>query len=590
MRTGVTRPHPLAVTGSIIRGTSGLFPLSPRRSGESVGRAPARLWHRAGMGLPASGPRRPVAARPEGADPGPDRTLPAILVGWCAVAWGIAAKDGRYGAWAMAAVLLGTAAAAFATVRHRPPSESSVSASAGVAAGRGRAWGNAWLLVAITVGLGPIVRHPRYYAAGPLAAAADALAIVAGLLAAAVLVALSARPARGRPVPAGLAAARRVLGSPALFWVVLGLAGAAGVATIRAAPAPRIDVFHLLQVSTSGLAHGADMYRQQWAPSRAAYPVDGLFDVYPYLPLTSVLLAPSRLLLGDVRYGLLLALAAAAICARRLATGPRGGDGTVRDGGAGDAGAGGAGRGGADGRVVAVAVLPLLVVILPESMYALQQSWTEPLLVACLAAMVLAVRGGHGRTAVVALALALATKQHIALLLPVAAAWPRFGPRRTAVAAGAAALLVVPWVLAGPGDFVDDAVWTNLHYRVLGHSLSVPGWASHFGVTLGFAPAVVALVAAYAAAWRARGDATGFCLGAALVLLAVDLMNKQTFFNHYTLPMGLLVLAAAALGSGRGGQVAGVPAQAAAGQGSAAGEPGAAGQRRVEKRSSDAPS
>ncbi|WP_261567577.1 glycosyltransferase [Frankia gtarii] len=518
-------------------------------------------------------------ARPEGADSGPRRTLSAILVGWCALAWGIAAKDGRYGAWAMAGVLLGVAAAALATVYHRPSTESSVASAGGGAgcgvagwgaAGYGRAWVGGWLLVALTVGLGPIVRHPRYYAAGPLAAVADALAIIAGLLAAAaVLMALAPPPAgavpraggsaAGAPVAAGLAAARRALGSPALFWVVLGLAGAAGIATIRAAPAPRIDVFHLLQVSTSGLTHGADMYRQQWAPNRTAYPVDGLFDVYPYLPLTSVLLAPPRLLLGDVRYGLLLALAVAAVCTRGLATGRR----DVGDvGGAGSVG--GVGGAGGAGWSVAVAVLPLLVVIFPESMYALQQSWTEPLLVACLAAMVLAVRGGHGRTAVLALALALATKQHVALLLPVAAAWPRFGPWRTAVAAGVGALLVVPWVLAGPGDFVDDAVWTNLHYRVLGHSLSVPGWAAHFGVTFGFAPAAVALVAAYCAAWRARGDATGFCLGAALVLLALNLMNKQTFFNHYTLPMGLLVLAAAALGVD--------------------------GQRRVEKRSSDAPS
>ncbi|WP_261562640.1 glycosyltransferase 87 family protein [Frankia tisae] len=530
--------------------------------------------------MPVFSSRQAAAAWPEGADSGPRRTLPAILVGWCALAWGIAAKDGRYGAWAMAGVLLGVAAAALATVHHRPSTESSVTSAGGVVgpsvvgpsvvgpgvagcgvAGYGRAWVGSWLLVALTVGLGPIVRHPRYYATGPPAAVADALAIIAGLLAtAAILMALAPPPVgagrrAGGPagralVAAGLVAARRALGSPALFWVVLGLAGAAGIATIRAAPAPRIDVFHLLQISTSGLTHGADMYRQQWAPNRAAYPVDGLFDVYPYLPFTSVLLAPPRLLLGDVRYGLLLALAVAAVCARGLATGRR------DDGGVG--GVGGAGW------PVAVAVLPLLVVIFPESMYALQQSWTEPLLVACLAAMVLAVRGGHGRTAVVALALALATKQHVALLLPVAAAWPRFGPRRTAAAAGVGALLVVPWVLAGPGDFVDDAVWTNLHYRVLGHSLSVPGWAAHFGVTFGFGPAAVALVAAYCAAWRARGDATGFCLGAALVLLALNLMNKQTFFNHYTLPMGLLVLAAAALGAG--------------------------GQRRVEKRSSDAPS
>jgi uncharacterized membrane protein len=210
-------------------------------------------------------------------------------------------------------------------------------------------------------------------------------------------------------------------------------------------------------------------------------------------------------------------------------------------------------------------------------MYALQQSWTEPLLVACLAATVWASTSGRGRVAVVTFALALATKQHVALLIPLAAGYPAFGPRRTASAAAAAALLVAPWVLAGPRDFLDDAVWTNLHYEVLAHSLSLPGLASHFGVTLGFGSTAVALLGAYTAAWRARGDATGFCLGAALVLLTLNLMNKQTFFNHYTLPMGLLVLAVAALAVDDPARAVDDPARAG-------------GQRSVENRSSDAPS
>ncbi len=460
--------------------------------------------------------------------------LAAVLVSWCALACGIAAKDGRYGAWAMAAIGIGVTAATCATWWARPhPGPRPLGADG---------WGGqrlAWAFVALTVGIGPLVRHPRYYASGTLATVADILAACAGLLAAATIALDLVGPRRapdgdaqasereavvpggGRGVSGGRPRWRPVgpgRGSTALFWTLLALACAAGVATIRAAPTPRIDVFHLLQVSAVGLVHGADLYRQQWAPDRASYGVDGLFDVYPYLPWTSVLLAPARLLLGDVRYGLLAALAVAAICARRLGT-----------------------------TTGAVGMLPLLVVILPESMYALQQSWTEPLLIACLAGMVLAVRHGHLRLAVVAFALALASKQHVALLVPLAAAWPAFGVRRTAVSAGTALLLVAPWLLAGPGDFVDDAVVTNLRYKVLGHSLSVPGWASHFGVTLGFGPALVVLVAAYALAWRARGDAGGFCLGGALVLLGASLMNKQTFFNHYTLPMGLLVLTAVLL-------------------------------------------
>ncbi|SNQ45527.1 PMT family glycosyltransferase, 4-amino-4-deoxy-L-arabinose transferase [Frankia canadensis] len=535
--------------------------------------------------------------------------LASALVGWCALAWGIAAKDGRYGGWAMASVLLGVAATGLAVARHRPvpapPHPSGRLPAAASPPGRGgpadgarpvtpdrhrsvmhhlrsvarRLPGSAWPLAALTLGLGPIVRHPRYYACGPLAVLADTLAIAAGLLAAAAIIVATAGPTgRSARLPRSAVPGRapwaRLGESAGLFWVVLGLACAAGIATVRAAPEPRIDVFHLLQVSAAGLPHGADMYRQQWAPSRAEYGVRGLFDVYPYLPWTSVLLAPFRLLLGDVRYGLLAALALAAACTRRLM---------------------GAARPGASGRGagMAAAVLPLLVVIFPESMYALQQSWTEPLLVACLAVAVLAARGGRGWVALVAFALALAAKQHVVLLLPVAAAWPAFGVRRAAGAAGLAALLVAPWVLAGPRDFVDDAIWTNLHYQVLAESLSVPGWAAHFGLALGFGPALVALVAAYAAAWRARGDAAGFCLGAALVTATAALMNKQTFFNHYTLPMGLLVLAAAALaaapsehgnGNGQGERDGGgareVPAP----------PPADGPQRSVENRSSDAPS
>ncbi|CAO5155287.1 PMT family glycosyltransferase, 4-amino-4-deoxy-L-arabinose transferase [Frankia sp. AiPs1] len=500
--------------------------------------------------------------------------LPGVLVGWCALAWGIAAKDGRYGAWAMAAILIGTAATTVAVVamaRARPTRAAGLPASTpralGSPAPTPRALGSpalgspaptprasgspalssigarvGWALVVATVSLGPIVRHPRYYAGGTLAPVADVLAILAGLLAAATIL-LTPSPRLGAFGARG-ARLRACAASSAPFWVVLGLACAAGVATIHAAPRPRIDVWYLSQVSASGLVHGADLYRQQWAPDRASYGVDGLFDVYPYLPWTTVLLAPARLLLGDVRYGLIAALATAAVCARRLGRPARA-----------------ALPAGASLPAGLVAALPLLVVIFPESMYALQQSWTEPLLVACLAVLVLAGRGGHGRVAVVAFALALATKQHVALLLPLAAAWPAFGLRRTAVSAATALALVAPWVIAGPRDFADDAVWTNLHYKVLGHSLSVPGWASHFGVTLGFAPALVVLAMAYLLAWRARGEAAGLTLGGALVLLAADLMNKQTFFNHYTLPMGLLVLTAVLLAADGGAPTGAAPGE-----------------------------
>jgi hypothetical protein len=44
-------------------------------------------------------------------------------------------------------------------------------------------------------------------------------------------------------------------------------------------------------------------------------------------------------------------------------------------------------------------------------------------------------------------------------------------------------------------------------------------------------------------AWRVRGDAFGFCAGAGLLVLALDITNTQSFFNHYTLGMALVVFA-----------------------------------------------
>jgi hypothetical protein len=448
-----------------------------------------------------------------------------LLIGWAALACAIAGKDGRYAAIPLLLAVAGGMCVAVAVARlggrgrlGAAPEGLGDPGRLGGPGGRTATWaratGWAWPLVAVVLVLGPVLRHPRYYAHGAFATASDVLAVVAGTLAG--LVALlspgtAVAPAGRRP---GLSKASLAT------WSALAAATAAGACMIVASPAPRIDVWHLLQVSSEGLARGRDMYRQQWATSMAAHQAagGGLFDVYPYLPGTSVLLAPFRFATGDVRAGLLAALVLAAAAITGIAR-----------------------RSGCP-----VTALPLLVILFPESMYALQQSWTEPLLIAALGGMVWAVLAGRPRLAVAFLAAALASKQHVALLLPVAAAWPAFGLRRAAAAGGIALCAVLPWVVASPHAFWHDAVRTNLDYPVLDDSLSLPGWLHHVGLDAGFTLTGVALCAAYSLAWRARGSAAGFAAGAALVVVGLDLTNKQTFFNHYTLAMGLIVIALAA--------------------------------------------
>ena len=294
-------------------------------------------------------------------------------------------------------------------------------------------------------------------------------------------------------------------------WVAaLVLAVTTGLVTIVVVNNPGIDVWQLLQQSSSGLLHGKNMYQQHWTDST------GLQAVYPYLPATTLLVAPFRWLFGDVRFGLLTAAVVGALVVRRI------------------------GRPGTS----AVAVL---LVVLPGWALLVNRAWTEPLLLAALAIAVLAIRSERPLLAVIALALALACKQHILLLLPLFAVWPSFGLRRTLAAIGLAALVVLPWVIASPGSLWHDAVHANLALGVAPRSLSLPGLLLHHDIRVGFWFAGVFLAGAYALTlWRLPRTASGLALGCATVMWAFDLANKQTFFNHYTLPLGLLVLAVAA--------------------------------------------
>jgi hypothetical protein len=293
---------------------------------------------------------------------------------------------------------------------------------------------------------------------------------------------------------------------------ILGLVVATAVVVVRAAPRPAIDVWLLLQQSSSGLLHGADMYHQHWVGS----PSGELTDVYPYLPGTTLLLAPFNWLFGDVRYGTALAAIAAAGLVWRLA--PR-----------------------------APAALAGLIVLMPHWAFLIDQSWTEPLLVVELAACILALRNGRTGWATAALAAALVTKQFVAPLLPLFAIWRAFGVRRAATAAGAAFAVALPWLIADPGAMWHDAVTVQLRDVVLTTADNLPSFLLRHGIHAGFTLTLVVVGLAYAVAVaRLPRTPSGLALGCALVMWALDIANKQTFFNHYTFPLGLLVIAVAA--------------------------------------------
>jgi len=432
-------------------------------------------------------------------------TSAGVLVAWACVGVGVAWREGEFSYVALPLVVLGWLVLA-AVVLSRPALR---------APNRSELTGVAFIVVATAL----FLRVERYMYAGDNIRPIQVAFALAALGAAATLVPRLARSATAEAV-------------------ALGLAVAAGLVTIAFVDDAGIDVWYLLQQSSDGLLDGRNMYEQEWVGS------NGLQDVYPYLPVTTVLLAPFRWAYGDVRYGLLVAAALSVVVARLL-TAPR--------------------VGWRESPRYVPALLPLLIVVAPKWPFLIDQSWTEPLLVLLLAGALLALARNRPTLAVIALALALASKQHVALLLPLFALWPVFGWRRTVASGALAGVLVLPWWLASPQAFWADAVDANLSMGVLTRALCVPSWLIRQDVETSFLFLLVALGVAYGLVlWRVPRTLAGLALGSAFVMLTLDLANKQSFFNHYTLPLGLMVVAlCAAAGEQGDGQRSGRRAEAA---------------------------
>lgn len=315
----------------------------------------------------------------------------------------------------------------------------------------------------------------------------------------------SARPQRRWPV--AVAAGLAVSGHLVLAAV-----------TIVGSPAPRIDVWVMLQQSSDLLARGENFYTAVWSGS------PGVQDLYTYLPFATVLLAPGRWLAGDVRWALLawsLVLFATLLALARRGAGPLPG-----------------------------AALVALVVTMPGTITQIDQAWTEPLLAALLALWALLVSRGAPWWAVVPLALACATKQHLVLLIPLLMVWRDFGWRRVLATGALTGVLISPWVLADPGAFVHDTVTALVGFHPIRFANT---WyllaLNEFGVHLPFwVTGLVVLAAVGGALWcvgRRQPELGELLRWMALVLLIANLVNKQAFYNQFWLSIALVALSLA---------------------------------------------
>ena len=196
-----------------------------------------------------------------------------------------------------------------------------------------------------------------------------------------------------------------------------------------------------------------------------------------------------------------------------------------------------------------------LLLLAPGTLTQLDQAWTEPLLLAGIAWWAVLVRRGHAWYAVVPLALACASKQHLALLLPVLLLWRPFGWQRTVATGALTGVLIAPWFLASPADFVHDTVSLLVTFHPIKFANTLYLLALNtFGVTLPFAVTGLVVLGSLAAVcltvWRRQPDLASLLRWLALVLLVANLVNKQAFYNQFWL-VGALVVLSLAVPEGR---------------------------------------
>ncbi len=293
-------------------------------------------------------------------------------------------------------------------------------------------------------------------------------------------------------------------------YAVVAIVTGAGVAMVLSDPRPSIDTWYMLQAAAGGLSHGHDIYAVRWT---SGIPRE-VSNRFTYLPGAAVLLWPFHVVFGDVRYGLLTAMALTALILIRMS------------------------------RSSDDALIAGLFLLYPRFLFGLDQSWVDPLSLLALCLTGYAVRRGRRGWAVVAFALALTCKPYTWMLVPLAAMWEDFGWRRTALSVGAAAAFILPWAAANIHAFVSGAITLNLDLPARRDSLSLYTTAVLHGLTPGtWLPATAIAIAVALALWRLPGDTYGFFLGAAAVVGLFDLFDRLSFFNEWEFAGGLALFA-----------------------------------------------
>jgi hypothetical protein len=305
---------------------------------------------------------------------------------------------------------------------------------------------------------------------------------------------------------------------------------ALGTWIIHRSPGPLIDVHLFHKYAIAALREGTNPYAITFPDIYSgAYYGPGLslsgrlqFG-FPYFPLSLLLSLPGQVLFKDPRFAQLAAMELAAVLMA-----------FARPSGLG-------------------CVAAALYLTTPRIFFVLEQSWTEPMLVLGVAAVVFA-SCRRSRLVPWLFGAFVALKQYLVFALPASLLLlesPRIGRHLWTFLVKAAAIgaaVTLPFVLWNPAAFWNSVVALQFHQPFRSDALSLLAWWS--GTGHGQLPALisfaVALIGSALTLWRLPRTAAGFAMAIAFTFMGFFAFNKQAFANYYFFVIGALCASLAA--------------------------------------------
>lgn len=306
------------------------------------------------------------------------------------------------------------------------------------------------------------------------------------------------------------------------FAIAVGTMFVIGVWVLRTTPKPPIDTYVVHQDGSAALFSGVNPYeisfpdiydaafaKQVYGPGIS---VNGrLMFGFPYPPLSLLISSLGYLIGGDCRYAHLAAICLATVLVAYARP----------------------------SRLSFIAALLLLFV--PRVFYVIAMSWTEPVVIFLLSAVIFCICRVPAATPWVT-GLLLAGKQYLVLVAPfLLSKW-----QEASKAVLIAVLVTAPLALWNVSEFWHSVVLFQFGQPLRLDALSYMAQLANYGIRLpAWLPFLLA-AAVIAFAWR-NGTVTpsAKCHAIGFVLLVFFAFNKQAFCNYYFLVIGALVCAVA---------------------------------------------